>query len=388
MIDKKVIVKIKKYKIYEIIKTLSKYNIYYNKLDKKQDGITLEINYKDYKKLKALFKKNTKIIKQTGIYGLIETLKKHYIFIISIILSYFVILILSNVCFGINIETNNNELKKIIIEELDEFEIKEYKFKKDYNELTKIKNKILEDNKDKLEWLEITENGVYYNISLTERIIKETPNVENEIMDIVSTKDALVQKVIIRKGTDIKYVNDYVKKGEVIISGDIIKNEEVVGNVIPDGDIYGEVWYTVTTTVPYNFIEYTSTGEKVNHYYINFLGNKMTILGKFDYNNVFIREETIIDKPYIFFKLMKEEKEIFEYKELTLSSSEAYEEALKRSDKSINAKLNDDEYIIDKKVLKKNEFSSKIEIEVFYRVYENIGKLEKRITNLNEEEQI
>ena len=114
----------------------------------------------------------------------------------------------------------------------------------------------------------------------------------------------------------------------------------------------------------------------------------MTILGKFDYNNVFIREETIIDKPYIFFKLMKEEKEIFEYKELTLSSSEAYEEALKRSDKSINAKLNDDEYIIDKKVLKKNEFSSKIEIEVFYRVYENIGKLEKRITNLNEEEQI
>ena len=386
MIDKKVIVKIKKYKIYEIIKTLSKYNIYYNKLDKKQDGITLEINYKDYKKLKALFKKNTKIIKHTGIYGLIETFKKHYIFIISIILSYFVILILSNVCFGINIETNNNELKEIIIDKLDEFGIKKYKFKKDYNEITEIKNKILEDNKDKLEWLEITENGVYYNISLTERIIKETPNVENEIMDIVSTKDALIQKVIIRKGTDIKYVNDYVKKGEVIISGDIIKNDEVVGNVIPDGDIYGEVWYTVTTTVPYNFIEYVSTGEKVNHYYINFLNHKMTILGKFDSSNVFIREKTIIDKPYIFFKLMKEEKEIFEYKELTLSSSEAYEEALKRSNKSINAKLGDDEHIIDKKVLKKNEFSSKIEIEVFYRVYENIGKLEKRITNLNEEE--
>ena len=386
MRDKKVIVKIKKYKIYEIIKTLSKYNIYYNKLDKKEDSTILEINYKDYKKLKALFKKNTKIIKQTGIYGLIETLKKHYIFIISIILSYFVILILSNVCFGINIETNNNELKKIITEELNEYGIKKYKFKKNYNEITKIKNKILEDNKDKLEWLEITENGVYYNISLTERIIKETPSVENDIMDIVSTKDALIQKVIIRKGTDIKYVNDYVKKGEVIISGDIIKNEEVVGNVIPDGDIYGEVWYTVTTTVPYNFIEYTSTGEKINHYYINFLGNKMTILGKFNSSNVFIREETIIDKPYIFFKLMKEEKEIFEYKELTLSSSEAYEEALKRSDKSINAKLDDDEHIIDKKVLKKNEFSSKIEIEVFYRVYENIGKLEKRIINLNEEE--
>ena len=386
MKDKKIIIKIKKYKIYEIIKTLSKYNIYYNKLNNDKNIITIEISSKDYKKTKALFKNNVKIVKQTGIYGFIDLIKKHNIFIISIILSYFVILTLSNVCFGINIETNNNEIKKIILDKLEEYGIKKYNFKKNYNEITEIKNKILEENKDKLEWLEITESGVYYNISLTERIIKENEENNNDIKDIVSTKDALIQKVILRKGTDIKYVNDYVKKGEVIITGDVIKNEEIVGNVMPDGDVYGEVWYTVTTTVPYNFIEYISTGETINHYYINFLGSKMTILGKFNYQNVFVREEILIDKPYIFFKLIKEEKELFEYKELSLSPNEAYEEALKRSDKSINAKLDRDEYIIDKKVLKKNEFSSKIEIEVFYRVYENIGKLEKRIININEEE--
>ena len=386
MTDKKIIIKIKNHEIYEVINKITKYNIYYDKLDKIEDYVKLEVSLNDYKKIKKIFKHNTRIIKKIGIYGFIETLKKHYIFIISFILSYFVLIVLSNVCFGINIETNNNELKRTILNELESKGIKKYGFKKSYEEITDIKNDILKNNKDSLEWLEITENGVYYDIFLTERIIKDEEIQSNDLIDIVSAKDALIQKVILRKGTTIKYVNDYVKKGEVIVSGDVLKDEEIVGNVMPDADIYGEVWYTVTTTVPYNFIEYVSTGKIINHYYIDFLGSKMTILGKFDYNDVFITEKVLIDKPYIFFKLVKEQKELFEYKELSLSKNEAYEEAIKRSDKSINAKLSIGEYIIDKKVLKKNEFSSKIEIEVFYRVYENIGKLEKRTVDIKEEE--
>jgi len=141
--------------------------------------------------------------------------------------------------------------------------------------------------------------------------------------------------------------------------------------------VFGEVWYTVTTTVPFNFIEYSSTNKIINHYYIEFLGGKMTLLGKYDQYLAMSEEKILIDKPYIFFKLVKETKEIYEYQESKLNQIEAYNEALKRSDKSINVKLDSDEYIIDKKVLKKNVFSSKIEVEIFYRVYENIGISEK-----------
>lgn len=386
MKDKRAIIKIKNCNVYEVIKVFSKYNIFYENLNYNKGNIFVEISLKDYNKIKYSFKRNVKIYKKTGLSGIVEFIKKHYIFIISFVFSYFIILYISNFCFGINIQTNNSDLKNTILDDLEKKGIKKYGFKKSYSEIVEIKNQILEDNKDSLEWLEITENGVFYNVTLTERIIKDSIESSNDLMDIVSTKDALIQKVILRKGTDIKYVNDYVKKGEVIISGDIVKNEEVVGNVLPDGDVFGEVWYTVTTTVPYNFVEYVSTGEFVNHYYISFLGNKMTLLGKFNYDKVFVTENVLINKPYIFFKLVKEQKEIYDYKQLTLNKNQAYEEALKRSDKSINAKLNEGEYIIDKKVLKKNEFSSKIEIEVFYRVYENIGKLEKRIVDLNEEE--
>ena len=39
----------------------------------------------------------------------------------------------------------------------------------------------------------------------------------------------------------------------------------------------------------------------------------------------------------------------------------------------IKSNLNSDEYIISKKVLKKEVKSSKMEIEVFFKIYKNIG---------------
>jgi hypothetical protein len=45
--------------------------------------------------------------------------------------------------------------------------------------------------------------------------------------------------------------------------------------------------------------------------------------------------------------------------------------------------LDNDEYIISKKILKKEAFSSKIKIEVFYKVYENIG-ITSKIKNVKE----
>ena len=96
-------------------------------------------------------------------------------------------------------------------------------------------------------------------------------------------------------------------------------------------------------------------------------------MGKYETNMSMNEEELLVEKPYLFFKIINEKKELYTYKEVNLTEEEALEEALNRSDKVILDKLSLDEYIIDKKVLKKNAYSSKIDIEVFYRVYENIA---------------
>ena len=175
-------------------------------------------------------------------------------------------------------------------------------------------------------------------------------------------------------GVKLKDVNDYVKKGEVLISGNIIKGEDtLITQVRAKGKVYAEVWYTVNITIPFNYVEYVETGKVINHYYLDIAGKKFTLIGKYDSNFTMNTKDLVLEKPYLFFKLYKETKREYKYKEFNINENEAYKEALKRSENKIKSKLNDNEYIISKKVLKKEVFRSKMNIEVFFKVYENIG---------------
>ena len=82
--------------------------------------------------------------------------------------------------------------------------------------------------------------------------------------------------------------------------------------------------------------------------------------------------------------MYKEEKKIYDYNEVVLNKEEAYNEALNRSIDVINKKLSSDEYIISKKVLKKEVKRSKINLEVFFKVYEKIG-ITSEIQDIGEE---
>ncbi len=370
MNNKLVLVSITDEEYLNIIKVLLRLDIYYSELNIKDNKVYFKVNYEDYKNLKKYFT-NIKLEKRLGLDGIISFIKKHYIILISFIITYGILLLLSNVIFDIEIVTNNNELKRIINLYLEENGIEKNKFMKSYDELEIIKKKILEENKDTIEWLEIERVGTKYIVNLTERVINEE-KIETSKRDLVAKKDALILYLINKNGTSIKEVNELVKKGDIIITGDIIKNEEVVDRVDAKGEVYGEVWYTVNTTVPYKHIDYVKTGEIVNHIYLDIFGKKFTLMGKYDTKNEIVTTKVLLDKPYLFFKVVKEEKELYEYVTHTVTYEEAYEEALKRSERVINEKLSSDEYIIDKKVLKINKYSSKIELEIFYKVYENI----------------
>lgn len=375
MIDKSLIlIRIKRTDKYKIIKKLTNNEMFYYDLIDEKKSILIKINHKDLKQIKYFFgKKNVKIIKFFGFEGIINFFKRHYIFLLCVLWGYILLIILSNTIFEIEIISNDNNMIKIIMNELECNGIKKYKFKKSYKELNKIKNNILNENKDILEWIEIESFGTKYIVNFTPRIIPEEKNPDFKLQNITAKKDAIIMHIEADCGEIIKEVNDFVKKGDIIISGNIMRNEEtLVSQVKASGKVYGEVWYTVNTTVPYKFIEYSPTGEIVNHIYINILGKKMTLTGRYETKYALIEKKVLVDKPYLFFKIINEKKEIYEYKEYILSNDEALKEAINRSIKSIEVKLNSEEYIIDKKVLKIDEYSSKINIEVFFKVYENI----------------
>lgn len=359
-----------------ILKTLISNNIYFSNYTIKDNKVIFIINYEDLELLSKLA--NINVIKYYGLVGIKKFLKKHYILLTSFILSYLIIIILSNVIFKVEIVTNNQVLKDNITYYLNYYGIVKYKFVKSNKYIENVKEKILLENKDTIEWISINREGVKYVVNVTPRVISNRVSIDKP-SNIVSKKDALIKYLVVTGGSSVKEVNDVVKKGEVIISGNVVKFDKVVGTTRSKGKVFGEVWYTVNISIPFKHVIYEKTGETINHIYLDIFGHKFTLVGHYITNNSINEVSVLVDKPYLFFKLMKESKELYNYKEVNLNSESAFKEALKRADKSISNKLDTNEYIIERKVLKKDVFSSKIDIELFYRVYENIGE-EKEIT--------
>lgn len=355
--------------------------IYYDSLNKYNEYFVLDVSYDDYLYIRRRYKCH--IVKYYGKKNIVNIYENNKYVLLSLIISFMLLFLLCNTIFDIKINSDDKDIVNIINNSLKDNGIDVYKRKVSFNTLNSIKNKILEDNKDTLEWIEIREKGCIYYIDVTPRV-KSNNNVDNASpSDIVAEKDGVIKHIVVHRGSKVIDNGDYVKKGDVLISGNIIKNENVIDKVHSEGVIYAETWKTVNISIPFKRIDYVYK-KTVNHYYLDIFGHEFTISGKYDSDNTINKKSIVLDKPYLFFKLYKEEKKIYDYNEVILNVEEAYNEALNRSANIINKKLSNDEYIISKKVLKKEVKRSKINLEVFFKVYEKIG-VTSEIQDMGEE---
>ncbi len=355
--------------------------IYYDSLNKYNEYFVLDVSYDDYLYIRRRYKCH--IVKYYGKKNIVNMYENNKYVLLSLIISFMLLFLLCNTIFDIKINSDNKDIINIINNSLSDNGIGVYKRKVSFDKLNSIKNKILEDNKDTLEWIEIREKGCIYYIDITPRV-KSNNNVDNSLpSDIVAEKDGVIKHIVVHRGSKVIDNGDYVKKGDILISGNIIKNENVIDKVHSEGVIYAETWKTVNISIPFKRIDYVYK-KTINHYYLDIFGHKFTISGKYDSDNTINKKSIVLDKPYLFFKLYKEEKKIYDYNEVILNKEEAYNEALNRSIDVINKKLSSDEYIISKKVLKKEVKRSKINLEVFFKVYEKIG-VTSEIQDIGEE---
>lgn len=355
--------------------------IYYDSLNKNNEYFVLDVSYDDYLYIRRRYKCH--IVKYYGKKNIVNIYENNKYVLLSLIISFMLLFLLCNTIFDIKINSDDKDIVNIINDSLSDNGIDVYKRKVSFDKLNSIKNKILEDNKDTLEWIEIREKGCIYYIDVTPRV-KSNNNVDNSLpSDIVAEKDGVIKHIVVHRGSKVIDNGDYVKKGDILISGNIIKNENVIDKVHSEGVIYAETWKTVNISIPFKRIDYVYK-KTINHYYLDIFGHKFTISGKYDSDNTINKKSIVLDKPYLFFKLYKEEKKIYDYNEVILNKEEAYNEALNRSIDVINKKLSSDEYIISKKVLKKEVKRSKINLEVFFKVYEKIG-VTSEIQDIGEE---
>lgn len=316
--------------------------------------ITCIINLDDYKKIKRLnYYSKIKIISYVGINKVKEMIKNNIFYIIIFILAFILIDIITSYIVDIEVIHSSSSIRKLIYKELDNNNVKKYSFAYSFNELDKIQKNILNNNKDKLEWISITKDGMKYIIRCEERKIKEI-NKESGYRNIVAKKDAYITKIISTKGVNLVRSGEYVKKGDVLISGEIKLYEEVKGDTLATGYVYGNVWYNVQLSIPKEENKKEYTGK--TRFNIN-INDKIFLKNKYKYfSQENIREIKILGLKIKFYK----EKE-YGYKKHILSD----EEIENLVNDKIKEKFSNIGVISSQKVLKKEINNSTIDYRVF-----------------------
>ena len=347
-----------------------KISLYDVKLTDKE--LTIVVDLDDYDKILKL--KTSYKIKVIDYYGLVKyenILKKYNVFFICLIIGLVLIKVLSSIVFDIDIEHPKSEIRELVLADLEEFGISKYHFKVSYDEKEKIIKKILHKETDRLEWLEIDSIGTKYVVKVEERI-KNDPKIDNTFQHIVAKKDAMILQIQASSGEIKVSKNDYVKKGDILISGFITKDEEIKKKVKAVGTVYGEVWYQAEITLPkvYKEIKYTKNSKK--RFQVKFLSHDFLLFDfkpykTYESNNITLLENRLLPMSFNYSK-------VGETKEITkrYTGTKGEKEALKLAEKNLKKKLSVNDSIISKKVLKKTEKDSKIIVDIFFKVKEDI----------------
>ena len=193
--------------------------------------------------------------------------------------------------------------------------------------------------------------------------------IPQQAINIVAGKDALITKIINTKGESIVRSGDYVKKGDLLISGQIKLYDEVKGLVPAKGAVYGNVWYESEVKVPIIKEEITDTGKK--RYNLN-INNKILLKNKY----AKFRQENIRELKILGFKIRIYQEIEYQEKQVKLNDEEIDKIAYNKIEEAFKEKLKESGRIISQKVLKKIKNNSTIDYRIFVITNELISKYE------------
>ena len=275
------------------------------------------------------------------------------------------------ITFSIDIITNDNKMKQKLLDELSNNGLKIYSFKKNYQELQIIKKKILEKYKTDIDWIEIENIGTKYIVRFEPRINNPVKK-NNNYRHIVASKDAIIYSLDISDGQIIKVKDTYVKRGDIIVSGYIYLNDSIKDTVVSRGNVYGETWYTVTVTYPLKYKEEILTGKKKNVYVIKLLNKNIELFNFKHYQNKKVKSSVILKNNILPFSLEKEYQQELKVKNENNTTDEAINKAVDLATKKIEDNLEENEFILSKKVLNSFNNDTHVTVKIFYSVVENI----------------
>ena len=375
-LDKIIKISVKGRNIERYLKRIIKNNINYIKVIVIDDSeINMVLRYNDYLELikyKTILYK-VEIIDKVGILKLSEKLNNNKILIIFMILGLGLLYGLSNVIFNVKVIHHDKNVRELVYNELKNNSITRFSFKKSYLELEKIEDRILSNNKDKLEWLEIVVNGTFVSVKVEERIINDKKD-NYKYQSIIAKKNAVIDEIKANRGEVLKEKGMYVKKGEVIISGYVKHPDNTSGLTMGDGSVYGEVWYEVDIDYPFVYQESNVTGKSKNGLVIKFFNKEFNLFGKGDYRSFSRKNKVLFKDNLLNLKVIKEKRYELDIRDEVYTAELVEGKAISYVKEKMIKDNSDIKEIVKIKVISREVDYDSIRFNFFVTTIEDIGE--------------
>ncbi|MBS5588993.1 MAG: sporulation protein YqfD [[Clostridium] spiroforme] len=165
------------------------------------------------------------IIKSVGILYYLLLLFYRKLSVIGVISFVLTILLCNQYIFKVEVIGNNPSTTKLVNEVLNENGIGVGSRKNSYAQLNEIYDDIKKHFKGKIDYLNIYQEGSTLFVKYTNSV--SASRVKKNFENIYASKDGIIESIDVSSGNVMVKVNDYVKKGDLLVSNTITSTSDV-----------------------------------------------------------------------------------------------------------------------------------------------------------------
>lgn len=322
------------------------------KISESGTGVTCRVSIKDFKKLKKIARKTGckyKIIHKYGMPFFIFKNRYRKTFAISIFVFVALLYYFSSFIWVIEVKGNkfvdNNHILQFCKQNNLYLGVKKRKI-----DTLKLQNEIKNQFED-ISFINVKINGTKATITISEKLQIKNMVENNKPCDIIAKEDGIINSIVTRTGRPIVLENDEVKKGDVLVSGEVFlkEGEEIKGvyYTYADADIIAKTNKTIKVEVPFTYNKKVYTNKKKSFYSLKFFDKSFSLSifkPNINYTNydVFTKRKQLklAKNFYLPFIIKKTEYREYFFKQQKYSNEEAKSIANKLINEKINREIN------------------------------------------------
>lgn len=245
----------------------------------------------DFRKLRPVLRKTgvrVVILRRTGVPFLMHRYRKRKLFFAGALLSVVLVFGLSRFIWSIDIRGNLTRTDETILEFLSERSVKNGMLKTQVDCERIVKD--IRKQYDDIIWVSASLQGTKLIIQVKEnedslevKNSGESSSSSGKAYDVVAERDCVIQKIIVRKGIPQTKTGEKVKKGQILVSGQVPVNDDS-GEIIDyqyqeaDADIIGETMIDYEDSCKNKYREKKKEGLPKEEYFLQ-LGKLRFVLG-------------------------------------------------------------------------------------------------------------